>query len=129
MSSHTGSNRRRNRSRDSSPMDRGPTRNRQQKQRRGHDRSGHDADPNRDANYRRVEQTRDSSRTIAGFVLRVLLKVSSGHGGDIYVSGRGLPWSYWSAFVTLVAIGIVLLVALVVWIWRRVTSARTRGGP
>ncbi len=58
--------------------------------------------------------------SLASFVLRVILMVSKGHGGDGYQSGRGIPWTYSSVLV--VAVAIVLVIGGVGWIWRRIRS-------
>jgi hypothetical protein len=56
---------------------------------------------------------------LASFALRVVLQVSTGHGRDEYISGKGVPWTYGVALVTLAAVAIVLLAAFAAWAWRR----------
>jgi hypothetical protein len=62
----------------------------------------------------------------AAFSLRVLVMVSSGHGGDPYVGGRGLPWTYVSALVTLIAIGLALAFAGAARLWKHLQRWRNR---
>jgi hypothetical protein len=42
---------------------------------------------------------------ILSFSLRVLYKVETGHGNDIYMGGKGVVWTYSSALVVLVVVG------------------------
>ena len=57
---------------------------------------------------------------LASFAMRVVLKVTTGTGGETYTSGTGVPWHYTSALVVLVAAGIILGAGFVAWAWRRI---------
>lgn len=64
--------------------------------------------------------------SLASFVFAVVMRVSSGHGADIYHGGRGLPISNIAALVTIVAIALVLVVWLFQLAWRKWRRLRIR---
>ena len=57
---------------------------------------------------------------IAGisFVLRVVNKVSSGHGLDYYFTGRGVQFNYIGALILLIVIPVALAVGWVIRWWQ-----------
>jgi hypothetical protein len=55
---------------------------------------------------------------ILAFSSRVIYEVATGHGGDTYTSAKGFTWTYWSAFVAVVAAGLVGLLAICLKLWR-----------
>jgi len=56
---------------------------------------------------------------LLSFALRVLFKVKTGHGNDVYVSGKGVVWTYNSALVVISMLGLVLLFVGAHRLWLR----------
>ncbi len=54
---------------------------------------------------------------LLSFGLRVLYKVTTGHGNDLYMSGKGYVWTYSSALVVIVVIGLALAFAGAHQLW------------
>jgi hypothetical protein len=65
---------------------------------------------------------------ILSFSLRVFFKVAYGHGNDTYVSGKGVVWTYSSALVLLVIIGVVLVFGGGHQLWELYTERKWRSG-
>lgn len=60
---------------------------------------------------------------VVSFGVLATLRVFSGAGGDTYENVRGVPWTYWGAFVVFVGMVIVALVGAVNYL-RRTLSGR-----
>jgi hypothetical protein len=58
--------------------------------------------------------------------LRALLKVTTGHGFDTYLTGKGTVLNYWSALVIVGCAVVAGAVAVGTWGWKRLKGVRGR---
>ena len=57
--------------------------------------------------------------SMASFAFAVVIRVVSGQGAEIYHGGRGLPIHNISALVLIVFVGLVFVIWLFQWAWRK----------
>jgi hypothetical protein len=68
---------------------------------------------------------------VVSFGVLVTLKViSAAAGGQIYFNARGVPWTYWGAFVVFVGMVVIALIGSVRYVLRALSGRdRSRNVP